>query len=317
MAINNAAGRGIVLSRLSKSYGAVRAVRSIDLAIAPGETVALLGPKRGPGSPSARTSDPRRSRSRSTSRWRAPTSSVPFNGIAFARSNFRAARATLGTMAAGISTAAGHRRRARRPAAIGSTRGSRRAACRRREGHNRSPEGVRSPSSWLSRWTATALGVRLSGRQWVTVARPAARRPVAAAHSPGRHPGLPARRDRRDDEQDSPGASARLGVRHPRRGRRLPARSSPCPLPGRTCSPRLNALAVLDPRRHPASPCSWPRCRSPAAGGSSWASASRSPRWAISAPGPRRIVLGAGPGRRTWFRSTHSPVASDHRRIPG
>jgi ABC-2 type transport system ATP-binding protein len=44
MAINNAAGRGIVLSRLSKSYGAVRAVRSIDLAIAPGETVALLGP---------------------------------------------------------------------------------------------------------------------------------------------------------------------------------------------------------------------------------------------------------------------------------
>jgi len=37
-------GRGIVLSRLSKSYGAVRAVRSIDLAIAPGETVALLGP---------------------------------------------------------------------------------------------------------------------------------------------------------------------------------------------------------------------------------------------------------------------------------
>ncbi len=35
---------GIVLSRLSKSYGAVRAVRSLDLAIAPGETVALLGP---------------------------------------------------------------------------------------------------------------------------------------------------------------------------------------------------------------------------------------------------------------------------------
>jgi ABC-2 type transport system ATP-binding protein len=35
---------GIVLSRLSKSYGAVRAVRSIDLVIAPGETVALLGP---------------------------------------------------------------------------------------------------------------------------------------------------------------------------------------------------------------------------------------------------------------------------------
>ena len=35
---------GIVLSHLSKSYGAVHAVRSLDLAIAPGETVALLGP---------------------------------------------------------------------------------------------------------------------------------------------------------------------------------------------------------------------------------------------------------------------------------
>src|ERR1700679_821140 len=35
---------GIVLSRLSKSYGNVHAVRSIDLAIAPGETVAILGP---------------------------------------------------------------------------------------------------------------------------------------------------------------------------------------------------------------------------------------------------------------------------------
>jgi len=35
---------GITLSRLSKSYGAVHAVRSLDLAIAPGETVALLGP---------------------------------------------------------------------------------------------------------------------------------------------------------------------------------------------------------------------------------------------------------------------------------
>jgi len=36
--------RGIVLSHLSKSYGAVHAVREVDLAIAPGETVALLGP---------------------------------------------------------------------------------------------------------------------------------------------------------------------------------------------------------------------------------------------------------------------------------
>jgi ABC-2 type transport system ATP-binding protein len=34
----------VVLSRLSKSYGKVRAVRSLDLAMAPGETVALLGP---------------------------------------------------------------------------------------------------------------------------------------------------------------------------------------------------------------------------------------------------------------------------------
>jgi len=33
-----------VLSRLSKSYGNVHAVRSVDLAIAPGETVAILGP---------------------------------------------------------------------------------------------------------------------------------------------------------------------------------------------------------------------------------------------------------------------------------
>jgi ABC-2 type transport system ATP-binding protein len=37
-------GGGIVLSRLTKSYGAVRAVHSIDLSIAAGETVALLGP---------------------------------------------------------------------------------------------------------------------------------------------------------------------------------------------------------------------------------------------------------------------------------
>jgi ABC-2 type transport system ATP-binding protein len=38
------AGPGIVLSRLAKSYGAVRAVRDVNLMIAPGETVALLGP---------------------------------------------------------------------------------------------------------------------------------------------------------------------------------------------------------------------------------------------------------------------------------
>ena len=44
MAPTNAAGPGIVLSRLSKSYGNVQAVRSVDLAIAPGETVAILGP---------------------------------------------------------------------------------------------------------------------------------------------------------------------------------------------------------------------------------------------------------------------------------
>ena len=44
MASVNASGGGIVLSQLSKSYGQVRAVRSVDLVIAPGETVALLGP---------------------------------------------------------------------------------------------------------------------------------------------------------------------------------------------------------------------------------------------------------------------------------
>src|ERR1700684_422678 len=44
MADANVSGGGIVLSRLSKSYGEVRAVRSVDLMIAPGETVALLGP---------------------------------------------------------------------------------------------------------------------------------------------------------------------------------------------------------------------------------------------------------------------------------
>src|SRR6516164_8844544 len=44
MVHHNAQAGGIVLSRLSKSYGQVRAVRSVDLTIAPGETVALLGP---------------------------------------------------------------------------------------------------------------------------------------------------------------------------------------------------------------------------------------------------------------------------------
>jgi ABC-2 type transport system ATP-binding protein len=44
MVTNMALSQGIVLSRLSKSYGPVRAVRSIDLLIEPGETVALLGP---------------------------------------------------------------------------------------------------------------------------------------------------------------------------------------------------------------------------------------------------------------------------------
>jgi ABC-2 type transport system ATP-binding protein len=37
-------GMGIQLSGLTKTYGAVRAVDGIDLAVAPGETVALLGP---------------------------------------------------------------------------------------------------------------------------------------------------------------------------------------------------------------------------------------------------------------------------------
>jgi ABC-2 type transport system ATP-binding protein len=44
MVDNSAHAGGIVLTRLSKSYGNVHAVRSIDLTIAPGETVALLGP---------------------------------------------------------------------------------------------------------------------------------------------------------------------------------------------------------------------------------------------------------------------------------
>jgi ABC-2 type transport system ATP-binding protein len=44
MVHHSAQAGGIVLTRLSKSYGPVSAVRSIDLAIAAGETVALLGP---------------------------------------------------------------------------------------------------------------------------------------------------------------------------------------------------------------------------------------------------------------------------------
>src|SRR5215471_7896649 len=44
MVDGNAHAGGVGLSRLSKSYGQVRAVRSIDLTIAPGEMVALLGP---------------------------------------------------------------------------------------------------------------------------------------------------------------------------------------------------------------------------------------------------------------------------------
>jgi len=44
MTITAVTAGGITLRQLSKSYGAVRAVRGVDLAIAPGETVALLGP---------------------------------------------------------------------------------------------------------------------------------------------------------------------------------------------------------------------------------------------------------------------------------
>jgi ABC-2 type transport system ATP-binding protein len=44
MTTHDTSGGAVVLSNLSKSYGDVRAVRSIDLTIAPGEIVALLGP---------------------------------------------------------------------------------------------------------------------------------------------------------------------------------------------------------------------------------------------------------------------------------
>jgi ABC-2 type transport system ATP-binding protein len=44
MAIANDHRDGIRLSHLTKSYGEVRAIHGIDVAIAPGETVALLGP---------------------------------------------------------------------------------------------------------------------------------------------------------------------------------------------------------------------------------------------------------------------------------
>jgi ABC-2 type transport system ATP-binding protein len=44
MTTHDTSGGAVVLSHLSKSYGAVRAVRSIDLTIVPGEIVALLGP---------------------------------------------------------------------------------------------------------------------------------------------------------------------------------------------------------------------------------------------------------------------------------
>jgi len=44
MATSKASDGGVVLSRLSKSYGGLRAVDSIDLSIPRGETVAILGP---------------------------------------------------------------------------------------------------------------------------------------------------------------------------------------------------------------------------------------------------------------------------------
>jgi ABC-2 type transport system ATP-binding protein len=44
MTTHDTSSGAVVLSHLSKSYGDVQAVRSIDLTIVPGETVALLGP---------------------------------------------------------------------------------------------------------------------------------------------------------------------------------------------------------------------------------------------------------------------------------
>jgi ABC-2 type transport system ATP-binding protein len=44
MTTHDTSDGAVVLSHLSKSYGDVRAVRSLDLTIAPGENVALLGP---------------------------------------------------------------------------------------------------------------------------------------------------------------------------------------------------------------------------------------------------------------------------------
>jgi ABC-type branched-subunit amino acid transport system ATPase component len=44
MVTGKASDGGVVLTRLSKAYGRLRAVDSIDLSIPRGETVALLGP---------------------------------------------------------------------------------------------------------------------------------------------------------------------------------------------------------------------------------------------------------------------------------
>jgi ABC-2 type transport system ATP-binding protein len=44
MTTHDTSDGAVVLSHISKSYGDIRAVRSLDLTIAPGETVAVLGP---------------------------------------------------------------------------------------------------------------------------------------------------------------------------------------------------------------------------------------------------------------------------------